>query len=202
MRSLRGGVKVIIIDIDGTLIYHPLDWSALRRRIREVTGIDPPKKPLAYFIDELKHEDPVKAYLVEELVRTAERESIAGLTPNEFLIDIMKRLKERGVRIALVTLRGRESAEGIIRKLSLNGIVDLLVTRDEALFRRDQLIHCLQAFGVEADEAIFIGDTDGDGEAANSAGISSIILPVSSNGRGVRSDVVMILEGILENISS
>ncbi|MCD6324300.1 MAG: HAD hydrolase-like protein [Desulfurococcales archaeon] len=189
--------RLVIIDIDGTLINNPINWGELRERVKDVLGFPPPSKPLAYFIVELREKDNFAAWEVEKVVRQAEMDSIKTLSPDVALLDSIKALRNSGVRIALVTLRGKDSAISLLRKIRIIDYIDLLLTRDDVPSRHKQLFQCLQEFQVKPDEALFIGDTEGDEEAAKELGIPSVILPQSQGLSGVRKEVISVLQEVL-----
>jgi len=92
-------------------------------------------------------------------------------------VPILKTLKERGIRLAIVTNTSRQAAETIFAKHGLSEYFDIVVTRnDVAQLKPDPqgILLALKRLGDRAE--FFVGDTRIDSEAARNAGIKSIIV--------------------------
>jgi len=92
-------------------------------------------------------------------------------------VPTLKMLKERGIRMAIVTNTSRQAAETILAKHGLCEYFDVVVTRnDVAQLKPDPqgILLALERLGDRAE--FFVGDTRIDSEAARNAGIKSIIV--------------------------
>ncbi|MGI9607941.1 MAG: HAD family hydrolase [Acidimicrobiales bacterium] len=90
---------------------------------------------------------------------------------------------------AVITLLPQTAARAVLDRHGVN--IDLLVAR-QAVFRPkpspDQLLHALVVLGVPAGDAVFIGDSSWDAEAARAAGIR--FLGVTNHGVSLFDDEV------------
>ena len=95
------------------------------------------------------------------------------------MLELLKELKVRGHRIAVVTSRTKEST---LRYIDSNGIRDYI---DEYVCMEDVSSHkpdpesinvALDKFGATPDEAIMLGDTKYDIGCANNAGVENVLV--------------------------
>lgn len=87
--------------------------------------------------------------------------------------ELLRGLKERGVRIAIVSTKRGDTIEMILDRLGIADTVDLVVgSADVARHKPDPegLLFALGQLGVEPGEALFCGDTVLDAGAAKNAG--------------------------------
>lgn len=83
---------------------------------------------------------------------------------------------ERGVKTAIATSRGHASVEGLCRDLGIAPYIDLFVAEDDVREKKpapEAVIHILQAMGVDASEALVVGDTTFDIEMGRRAGCAT-----------------------------
>jgi len=73
-----------------------------------------------------------------------------------------------GKRKALVTLQGKTVVETILENFGLK--FDAVVTREDALFRVDQLLKAIERLGVDKRNVLFVGNTNSDASAASKVG--------------------------------
>ena len=69
---------------------------------------------------------------------------------------------------ALVTLQGRNIVELIAKQLGFS--FDVIVTREDTLFRTEQLQKAIIQLGVKSSNVLFVGNTEGDALAADRVG--------------------------------
>jgi len=92
------------------------------------------------------------------------------------VVEAIEELEARGSRVAVVTSKGRSSAERALRWLGLERLLPLLVSADDvALHKPDPtpVLHGLELLGVVADRAssIYVGDAPVDLLAGRAAGV-------------------------------
>lgn len=163
--------KVLIFDIDGTLVNSGIDWDRIRDLFKTSAGIDVDGKPLAEVLSILP-EKSRKALV--KMVREAEASSLASVRFDHELRHLVTRAKQLGYAVAIVSLRGRETASEVLERLGIRDFVDLLVTRDDTPKRDEQLAMVLGMLEVKSSHAIFFGDTPWDAEAARALGLRFI----------------------------
>lgn len=104
--------------------------------------------------------------------------------------DLLETLRVKNVKIALVTNNSRDSADTVMGKFNL--YFDAVLTRDSAPMKPapDMLWQALELLGVNASNAVMVGDTAADSGAAITAKLAHCYLlsepwNVSLEGQGV-----------------
>lgn len=98
--------------------------------------------------------------------------------PYEGIPELLVGLKERGVRLASVTNKADFAAKLLCEKF-YPGIFDFVLGAREELPRKpapDGVFLALKALGVQADEAVFVGDSDVDYHTAKNAGLDCALV--------------------------
>lgn len=193
-------MHTLVLDIDGTLVKPDIDWAYVRRRLSEL-GINVPHKPVAEILARVAVRNPRLAKSVEEEIVSIERRSAERVRQDPELRDLLSRFKSRGVRIAVVTLRGRETAVKVLESLGISDLVDVLVTREDSYDRKAQLRTVMRVLGAEPSQTYFLGDTMWDLEAGKNEGVNVLLIdskndPVSS----VPKHLKVTLRKLLENL--
>jgi phosphoglycolate phosphatase len=92
----------------------------------------------------------------------------------------LERLKKLGVPIALVTNKPMRLTEPLLADLGWTELFDVVCGGDTYPQRKPSpmpILETLKKLGVPADQALFIGDTEVDAEAAQRAHVSMIAVP-------------------------
>lgn len=92
-------------------------------------------------------------------------------------VPVLDTLKERGIRMAIVTNTSRQAAEMIFAKHELSEYFAVVITRNDVVQLKPDpqgILLALERLGDRAE--FFVGDTRIDSEAARNAGIKSIIV--------------------------
>ncbi len=163
--------KVLIFDIDGTLVNSGIDWERIRKLFRASVSIDIDGKPLAEVISSLPEKVRV---LLEEAIAEAETSSLKYVKADEELRNLFMKAKRLGYVIVVISLRTRSTATEVLRRLGVMEFVDILVTRDDTPRRDEQLAEVLNVLKAESKHVVFFGDTPWDAEAARSLSIRFI----------------------------
>jgi len=178
-------VPVAILDVDGTLVdtnyHHTLAWyRAFRRygitlpmwRLHRHVGMGGDKyvAALAGNDVESRYGDELRAEwqrLFDELLR--EVAPVDGA--RELIVD----LKDRGHEVVLASSAVREHFDAFVDKLQVRDLVDSSTTKDdvEASKPDPDLVEAALAKARGAD-AVMVGDTPWDVEAARRAGVATI----------------------------
>lgn len=169
--------KLVIIDLDGTLVGTKIEWDSVRERVREVLGLskDAPLKPLATTLLKLwRGREGFDEAL--RIIEETELRSVEGAKYPEGIKELIKELRKLGIKVAIVTLRSRRTANPLITKLGINELIDKVLTRDEYSSREEQLIALINEFRIDKSDALFIGDWLGDELAGKKVGITTYIV--------------------------
>ena len=173
-------VKAVIFDLDDTLVENRESFSSMReryeRRLRE-EGYPPPGEGpgLLEGVEELCRRigDSRPMKLLEEL----EMERAETSSPGEGAEELLRWLKERGIKVGVVTRNSRRAA---LRALGpMADLVDVLLTRDDTEVVKPhpgQILRALEILGVRGEECVVVGDYVYDVEASRGAGCTAVCL--------------------------
>lgn len=189
-------LSAALFDFDGTLVdTTELIYQSLRHASREVLGHEPtretlmvnvgqplPQQMAALIETETDHAAETDG-LVEELLESyrTQNEELHEDLIEEFpgVEEALARLKEAGVKIAVVTSKRRKSVEMAIETFpGLDNVANHFVTMEDTNEHKpkpEPLLKGLELLGdVPPEEAAYIGDSPHDIDAAHAAGITSV----------------------------
>lgn len=181
------GVKAVIFDLDGTLVVHKLRIreakAKLLKRMKEL-GMDVERfsleTPTARILERMRGREREKLLrLIDEVFEPYELEAAEKAEAREGVKEVLEELKGMGLRLAVATNNGRMGVERSLEKVSLKGFFEAIVTRSEAgdMKPRGRILEeALKALRLGRDEAVYVGDTSHDIEAAREAGIKCIVV--------------------------
>jgi HAD superfamily hydrolase (TIGR01509 family) len=174
-----------LLDVDGTLVdsnyHHALAWyRALRRsgivlplwRIHRHVGMGGDQLLPALLGERLDEErgEEIRAARDEEYGRL-----IGEVAPLEGSTELMAELKERGLSVVLASSSPQDELDHYLELLDARELADAWTTDDDVKATKPEpdLVHAaLEKAGTE--DAVMVGDTPWDVEAARKAGIETI----------------------------
>lgn len=172
-------VDVFVFDLDGTLVRFAIDWREIRAEVARLLDTDEPLSPLIPEVERLV-DDPELRRRVYTLIDDAEVAATVDFRPDDETLELFRRLQERRLRVALVTLQGRRPALEALQRIGLGGSFDVIITRDEAKARADQLAMALRGLDVAPGRAIVIADRQADMVAAKALGCLTVAIGASA----------------------
>ena len=98
--------------------------------------------------------------------------------------DTLKRLREGGCRLAVVTNKEGRYTDTVLRAHQLTGAFDLVVSGDTFSAKKPDpvgVLHGLRLWQVDKPHALFVGDSSIDAATARQAGIAVWLLPYGYN---------------------
>ena len=161
----------VVWDLDGTLVRLPVDWDAVAGDVTAVfdgagvdaTGID--LWGMLDLADESGLRDDIEAVIAEyerEGARRSDRLASADQV-GEFGIE------------GVCSLNCEDACRTALDVHGLSGHIDAVVGRDTVATRKPDpapLLETLRRIGAEPDDAVFVGDSVRDEEAAQRAGVA------------------------------
>lgn len=181
-------VKAVLCDIDGTLLesnwLHAAAWrdafsligvklelEEIRRQIGK--GGD---QLVPYFVPWWKRDfvdEPLKSYrkCIYEQDYMPQVKPLAGAR------DLLQRMKQAGIRVALASSSKKDELEYYKRLANIEDIVEKNTSADDAEKSKpypDIFQATLKKLGIEPAEALALGDTPYDAEAAGHAGVWTV----------------------------
>ncbi len=187
--------KAVLFDLDGTLVEFKFKVKESRLAIKDwlskngfdISSITPETKTQRIF-DQIKFQcesrsngisfDSAKRTM-SEILEEFEFRSFAEAKPHPGSLQLLKRLKEKQFLLAIVTNSGRRPVDSILGTFGFLPYIHLTITRDEMSKMKpepDGLLSAIETLKVEQSEAVFVGDSVIDIQAAKKAGLTSIAL--------------------------
>lgn len=182
-------VRAAIFDVDGTLVdsvdLHAHAWQDAFRDFGHDVGFDEVRGQIGKGGDQLMpvflgpEELEARGKELEkhrsEVMKTRYLPEVRGFPG---VRDLFLRLRERGIRIALASSAKAEELQTYKERAGITDLVEVETSSDDAE-RSKPYPDIFQAAlsrleGIEASEAVVIGDTPYDAEAAGKAGLRSI----------------------------
>jgi len=161
------GIRAVLLDMDGTLVEVPHDWTAIRREL----GVGP-----GSILDQLhalpEPERSRKLAHLDAMETAACREARPAPGAAEFL-DFLRRA---GIAAALVTNNSAASAREILDRFGW--AFPTVVTRDDGVWKPSPapLLRAATALGIPIAACAAVGDAWLDREAARAAGCRALWL--------------------------
>jgi pyrophosphatase PpaX len=112
--------------------------------------------------------------IMEELCAyyTAHHASMASLHPG--IDEVLAHLKDRGVRLAVFTGKGRRTAMITLNALRIAPYFDMVVSGNDVVNHKphpEGILKVLEAFGLEPGQVLMVGDSLTDINASRAAGV-------------------------------
>ena len=137
-----------------------------------------------------------QAYAYRKTLDYSEFIKLMELEPN--LIPLLRKIRPP-MKTAIATNR-TDTVNGLLDEFDLGEFFDLVVSASDVNLPKphpDSLLKILQYFGVQPDEAIYVGDSNVDEMAAHSAGVRLIAFRNSELSTAYHIDSLKELEAIL-----
>lgn len=182
-------IKAIVLDMDGTITRFNLDYmSARRRALQELERLNlrspemTDQLSLFLILKQVKEVLEPSAFselrrkvygFLEEMEVRAAREVV--LYPG--VVETIRKLRSRGLKIGLVTNNGRAGTELTLEQYQLGPLFEAVVTRDDCEEMKPDsapVRKVLAEMRVAPSEAILVGDGVMDIVAARAAGLPAV----------------------------
>jgi phosphoglycolate phosphatase len=179
-------IKGVIFDFDGTLTELTLDFGHLRTEIEKVAqqyvGDEDIKSQENQYIIEMIY--GVECRLGEKAdtfrheafarLRELEMEASRGKDVYPYTRDVLRRLREKGIKIGVITRSHVDVLTLVFR--DIESYVETIVTRDEVREVKPHPNHgaeVLRLLGITPEEAILVGDHPTDVLAGKAVGMQT-----------------------------
>ena len=161
-------LQAILFDMDGTITRPHIDWKALRARLEIPDG-----STIIGHIDGLPELQRERAHAILE---ATEMEAAEQAELNPGAADLLRELRSRAVRLALITNNHRRAMHRVVETFGLE--FDLLLSREDAPMKPapDLLLLALSKLRLEPHQTCFVGDGRYDRMASAAAGVCYIEL--------------------------
>ncbi len=168
-------IKAVLFDFDGTLTRpDSLDLSIIKRKIGCPEG-----SLILEYIDSLPAPDQREKAL--KAVDAFELSAAAEAKPNAGAEDLVRFLRNRGIRVGIITRNSQQSVLRALKnyhRITVNDF-DLIITRDDPVNPKpsgDGIRLAARRLNVATDEVLMVGDYPMDIEAGKRAGATTALL--------------------------
>lgn len=180
--------SAIVFDLDGTLLDTLEDLTNSLNAVLSQNGFEPRTTQevkgflgkgvgvlIGCALPEGK-ENPSFGTVLEDFKTNYATNSANKTKPYPQVLDLLKTLKEQGVKIGVVS----NKYESAVKKLCPHYFGDLLdiVVGETPVIRRkpapDSLLHVMEVLGTKKEETLFVGDSEVDAQTAQNAGVDFV----------------------------
>jgi len=200
---IQGEIKGIVFDLDSTLVRSSIDFPRMKRRMIAIleangvpSGLLSPTDTTVVTLEKANEtwdengtpdadREPVLAQ-VDQVMNQTELEAIPLVEEIEGAADAVRRLKERGYRLAILTRGHHDYAIGALKKTGMLEHFDLVLARGETPRPkpyREALEHTAGLMRLSLDEIIFVGDNPIDSTCAENAEVRFVAVITGRTGR-------------------
>lgn len=196
--------RAILMDLDGTLIDSAADISlSLNRglddlglsRVSELQVRDWVGRGAGRLVEVVlqhvvphhadnPHRHEVETRLLERFMARYQDSVCEASTVYPGVRDFIDAAQAAGIRLACVTNKPYRPAVALLQALDLLDDFELLIGGDTLAHKKphpEPLLHCLRHFEVTASQALMVGDSRNDVDAAKAAGIRVVAVPYGYN---------------------
>ncbi|MBE5964355.1 MAG: HAD family hydrolase [Lachnospira sp.] len=181
-------MKYLIFDLDGTLLNTLEDLCdsvnvVLRANSMKERNLDEIRSFVGNGIKrliELSVEDGTSTELTnkcyEEMLAYYKEHSQIKTGPYEGVVDMLKNLKAKGKKIAVVTNKVQEAAQAVCDKY-FTELIDVVIGDDKKHPLKpqpDNVYKALDILGASKEEAVYIGDSEVDVMTAKNSGLDFV----------------------------
>ncbi|MGE5475310.1 MAG: phosphoglycolate phosphatase [Bacteroidales bacterium] len=189
---MRQPKRAVLFDLDGTLIHSLPDLTAAINHILAEEGREPvTEAELGPMVGDGAHTLVERAFaargglpgrvepLLARFLAFYEANATVLTRPFPGVVDTLKRLKERGIVLAVCTNKPTAATLEILRALELEQYFAVVVGGDDTPALKPNPAHIdavLTRLGIGRDEAVMVGDSVNDVLAAKGAHMTCIVV--------------------------
>jgi pyrophosphatase PpaX len=174
----------VVFDLDGTLVDSvELIIVSFQHAVRTVLGREISREDSVVWVGRPLREQMVMLSpehadeLVDVYREFNHREHDRMLTLYDGILHLLQRLKEAGAKTGLVTSKSRYTTQLAFNLTGIDKYLDATVCADESSANKpsgDPILRCLELLVTEPSDAVYVGDSPADIQAARAAKVHSI----------------------------
>ena len=197
---MKPGIRLVLLDLDGTLVDTASDLAAAANRMLIARSIEP--LPIGELRPYVSHgargmvgrafnvsvDDARYAELRQEFLREYESALCVESALFPGMDDTLRLLEQRGIKWGIVTNKFARFTLPLVQALNLSGRAACVVSGDTTQFSKPHpapLLHALSTAAEDASAAIYVGDDQRDIDAGHAAGLRTVVASYGYLGNGV-----------------
>lgn len=163
------GIKGLVFDFDGTIFDLVVDWQALNQKMQQTFGVGS--------LARLDEAAPDKRQQVVDTIGAAEQEGVKRGQPKPDAREVLTALSKE-YKIAIVSRNNRGTIKAGLAKMGFTRELPIVAREDVKIPKPhpDAIKRALKHLGLAPDQAVAIGDTYHDVEAAHAAGLKAVVV--------------------------
>lgn len=190
-------VKAIVFDLDGTIAAFNIDYQAVRAEVRSLLishGMPASLVPINESIFEALKKAEIflknsgkgeRAFMKikEKALKVAEKFEMEAATNTSLLpgvVETLKALRKRGLKIGLCTINGEKSVAYMLQRFKIADYFDAVTPRNRVRHVKPNAEHLeatLRALKTKPSETVVVGDGGIDMRCAQELGAVAVGLP-------------------------
>lgn len=177
-------LKLVIFDLDDTLLHLPVNWAEVKEEVMEYARRQRMKVDAGLHIipyssavsNTRKRKNAVDAVWRRHELETLKKRGVRRYQKAE---QFVKGLKQSGLKLAIASNNCHKTIEKALSLAGILGCFNRIIGRDDVLHTKpapDALLKLAWKFKLRKDEILFIGDSENDRKAGEAANIKTIIV--------------------------
>lgn len=188
------GRKVIVFDLDGTIVNLSADWNSLKTKIEEnfleTYGEKGEFDRISAYLKEIvDKKDDMNLEIFFNIIRHYELKNIKETQPIEETIYFIKNKEkfgvEKGTKVAILSLNTRATILESLKLVNLIDEIDHIIGREDVRKWKpnpEGLFKIQDHYKIKKEEMIFFGDLQNDIQTGERAGIDTFFINDLING--------------------
>ncbi len=187
-------IRGVVFDLDGTLIRSTIDFPGMKRRMiailegdiipqgnltpTDTTVVTMEKAERIWAEKGVPESERTRIRAeIDDIMNRTELEAVSTVEEIEGASDAVRRLREGGYKLAVLTRGHHAYALEALKKTRMLGFFDLILGRNETPRPKpyaEALKHTADLMGLSLDEIVFVGDHPIDATCAKNASVRFI----------------------------
>jgi phosphoglycolate phosphatase len=193
-------IRAVLLDLDGTLFDTEGEIAAAGNSMLFDLGLPPVSvvqsstfvgRGAAHYVQaaltysKVQVNDALTERATESFLRHYEQVTGSLAKPYPDVLDCLHTLYAKGFKLAVVTNKQTNLANKLLKKFEVDRLFQMVLGGDMMLHKKPHpwpVLHTCHQINVDTTEAVFVGDTDNDVDAAKAAAVLAWVVPYGYSG--------------------